>query len=136
MEAKRITDDLSVASQLSAEDVPLAAADGFKSILCNRPDGEAWGQPDFASIKEAAKEAGLKVLYQPVNTATMNDDDIEAFEQAVNDLPKPVLAYCRTGTRGTVLWSLSQSGKRPAAEIIGMAADAGYDMRGLAGRLE
>ena len=92
-------------------------------------------QPEFSGVEEAAKEAGLAFLYQPVSSAGIQDYDVEDFQKCYDALPKPVLAYCRTGTRCTVLWSLSQAGQREIPEILSMASAAGYDMSMLVNRL-
>lgn len=135
MEINRIHDMLSVAGQIDAGDVQAIVGAGFKSILCNRPNNEGLNQPDYEGVEEAAKQAGLEFIYQPVVSSAIRDMDIDDFAQAYDNLPKPVLAYCRTGTRCTALWSLSQAGQRDLNEILNMAADAGYNMGGLAGRI-
>jgi len=134
MEIKRIDDDISVAGQIKASDVAAIAKAGFRSILCNRPDGEGFLQPEYSGIEDAAKEAGIAFIYQPVSSKGIQEADVSDFEQSCATLPKPVLAYCRTGTRCTVLWSLTQAGKREFDEVLSMTAAAGYDMSMLAGR--
>ena len=135
MAIRRLNDEISVADQISVADVEQIARDGFRSIVCNRPDGEAPDQPEYASIEAAAKDAGLEIRWQPVISGQMSDDDGREFGRIYEDLPKPVLAYCRTGTRCTALWSLSQAGQRPVEEILGVAAAAGYDMGPLGPRI-
>ena len=135
MELHKITEDLSVASQLGAADVPLIAAQGFRAIICNRPDGEAAGQPAFGSIEEAARAAGMKFAYQPVPSNAVSDADGAAFGELLEELPKPVLAYCRSGTRCTILWALSEAPKQPAGQIMLRAMRAGYDLSKLEPRL-
>jgi sulfide:quinone oxidoreductase len=135
MELHKITEDLSVASQLEAADVPAIAAKGFRAIVCNRPDGEAAGQPAFGSVEEAARAAGMKVAYQPVPSNAVSDADGAAFGKLLEELPKPVLAYCRSGTRCTILWALSEAPKQPASQIMLRAIRAGYDLSKLEPRL-
>ena len=135
MDIKKIDENISVAGQIKASDVPAIAAAGFRSILCNRPNGEGILQPDFEGVEQAAKDAGLEFIYQPVSSQGIFDDDVSDFAKCSESLPKPMLAYCRTGTRCTVLWSLSQAGQRDVPEIISMAAEAGYDMSGLVDRI-
>lgn len=131
MEPKKITGDLSVSAQICAEDLPAIAARGFRSVICNRPDGEAADQPAFGEIEAAARAAGLEIRNQPIVAGTLGDADAAAFGAALDELPKPVLAYCRTGTRSATLWSLSQAGRLPAAEILAKTRAAGYDMSGV-----
>ena len=136
MSGRKLSDEVSVASQIGANDIPDIAASGFRSIVCNRPDGEALDQPSFAEIEQAAKAAGLEIVWQPIGSGGLSPADGERFGEIVEKLAKPVLAYCRTGTRCTALWSLSQAGKMPSENIIQTAAEAGYDMRGLLPQIE
>jgi len=135
MEIRKIDENISVAGQITASDVAAIAEAGFRSILCNRPDGEGILQPAYEGVEEAAKKAGLEFIYQPVSSKGIQEGDVSDFQKSCDALTKPVLAYCRTGTRCTVLWSLGQSGQRDPSEIMSMTAAAGYDMSMLAGRL-
>jgi sulfide:quinone oxidoreductase len=135
MKLHKLTDDLAVTGQIDPRDIPLLAAKGIRAIICNRPDGEAAEQPSYRQIEEAAAAQGMKIVYQPVS-GVIGDADAQAFGKALGDLPKPVLAYCRSGTRCTALWSLSEAGKRPVQEILQRTMQAGYDMTGLVPRLE
>lgn len=135
MLVKKLTDDVSVAAQIDAGDIPAFAAQGFRTIVCNRPDGESPEQPSFGEIEKAATAHRVAIRYQPVQAGTISDADVLAFREAIDGLPKPLLAYCRSGTRCAMLWSLSQVGRRPAQDILGCALAAGYDMSGLLHRL-
>jgi sulfide:quinone oxidoreductase len=104
--------------------------------MSNRPDGEEPGQPTAAEVEAAARAAGLEFRWLPVVMPTLSQDDARAFGVALDEMPGPTLAFCRTGTRSTVLWALSQAGERPADELIAAAARAGYDLEGLRPRLE
>ncbi len=136
MELHKINDDLSVGSQLDAAAIPIIASKGFRSIVCNRPDGEAQGQPAFAPVEQAAAALGIKAVYQPVPSNVVSDAHGATFGKLLEELPKPVLAYCRSGTRCTILWALSEAGKRPYKEIVLQAMRAGYDLTGLIPRLQ
>lgn len=128
MDIRRITDEFSVAPQIAAQDVPAIAAAGFRAVICNRPDGEASEQPCCQEIEDAVTAAGLAWRSQPVRTGGVTLEDAEAFAALMDELPKPVLAYCRSGTRCATLWSLSQAGKRPLPDILARTQAAGYDM--------
>ncbi len=136
MQARRVTDEIAVAAQISVADVADIAAAGFASIICNRPDGESFDQVAFADIEAAAKAAGLEIIWQPIAVGGLADADAEQFGEILDGLPKPVLAYCRSGTRCIALWSLSQAKAQSSDAIIRSAAEAGYDLRGLAPRLD
>jgi sulfide:quinone oxidoreductase len=136
MEINKINQQLSVAGQISADDVALIAAQGYKTILCNRPDGEAWGQPTFEAIKQAAEKSGLEILFMPVVNSGVTDENILNFTTIFGAVETPMLAYCRTGTRCTILWALSEGAKgTPVEQIVGLAATAGYDLSQMAERI-
>ena len=136
MLGRRVTKDFSVSPQITVQDVSDIAAAGFKSIVCNRPDGESLDQTPFADIEAAAKAVDLRIVWQPIANGGLVEADGERFREIVADLPKPVLAYCTSGTRCMILWSLSQATSRSSEEILRAAAEAGYDLRGLAPRLD
>ena len=136
MAIRTLTDDFSVSPQIAAADVAAIADQGFKSIICNRPDGEGADQPLFAEIERAASEAGLAIRYVPVQTGKVSDADVEAFGAVFDELAKPVLAYCRSGTRSATVWSMAQSRKAALADIVKTAARAGFDASGVKDRIE
>ncbi|MBU2582677.1 MAG: TIGR01244 family phosphatase [Alphaproteobacteria bacterium] len=136
MVVNKVTDEISVAPQITVEDVAEIAAMGFKALVCNRPDGESFDQTGYDAIKAAAELHGLTSVFQPVLSGRMTIEDVAAFKEIFADAPKPVLAYCRSGTRCTFLWAFSQAGVLPTGEIIAAAGGAGYDISGMAPALE
>lgn len=135
MDIRKIDDNISVAPQISVEDVAEAARLGFKTLVANRPDHEEPGQPAMADIEAAAREQGLEWVYMPVESGNITDDDVNRFAPMIRDAEKPVLAFCRSGTRCTVLWALSAARNTSANEIFTKARNAGYDISGLAPRM-
>lgn len=131
MDLRKITDDFSVSPQIECEDVADIAEAGFRSILCNRPDGEEFGQCAYDAVAEAAQAAGLAVRSVPIVSGMLSEADLAAFRAALDELPKPILAYCRSGTRCTMLWSMTSFGDLGADEIVKATSAAGYDMSGL-----
>jgi sulfide:quinone oxidoreductase len=94
-----LSEELSSSPQISAADVAAVKAAGFRSILCLRPDGEAPGQPPFTAIATEAGRLGLEARYIPIVPGRMGEIEIGAFQQAVAELPKPILGYCASGRR-------------------------------------
>ncbi|MFT6091892.1 TIGR01244 family sulfur transferase [Sulfitobacter sp.] len=135
METKKLTERLSVSPQILADDMAELKAQGFRAIICNRPDGEGTDQPTFTEIETAAKKHGLEAVYIPVVSGKVVDTEADAFGAAMETLPAPVLAYCRSGTRSATLWSLSQAGKTDLADILSKTKAAGYDMSGVVRRI-
>ena len=131
---RKVTDDFAVAPQISPDDLAQAAKDGFVLVINNRPDGEAPDQPASAEMEAAAKAAGLAYVHIPVRGGP-TPEQVEAVAAAVQEAKGPVLAFCRSGTRSIVTWSLGKaiSGARPRDELIQLGADAGYDLSGVLG---
>lgn len=132
----KLTPFLSVAPQITAEDTGGLAANGFRAVINNRPDGEADDQPPSDEIKAAAERAGLEYRYLPVVSGNVTDADADAFARTLADLNGPVLAHCRSGTRCATLWALSEAHHLHPDAILRTAQDAGYDLAGLRPRLE
>lgn len=109
-EVKPIAEDFAVASQLYAEQIAGLAALGFKSLICNRPDGEAPNEPQFAAISAAAEEAGLQIRYIPVSGQIgLTEENVEQTRIAMAEMPGPILAYCRSGARSAKLYEIAAS---------------------------
>lgn len=132
---KRINDHVSVSGQILPEDVPALKQAGFVAIINNRPDGESPDQPAGAEIEAAAMAAGLDYYAIPLGREGVSAEMVEKTKAALEASNGPVFCFCRSGTRSTTLWALSQAGEMEAADIIGQAAGAGYDMSHLAGHL-
>lgn len=135
MDIRKVTDKLSVSPQITADDIAEIKAMGFRALICNRPDGEAADQPTFDEIETAATKAGLETLFLPITGGMVSDEDAQQFNAALRDMPGPILAYCRSGTRSTTLWSLSQAATMAPADILAAAKGAGYDMSGVVRRI-
>jgi uncharacterized protein (TIGR01244 family) len=129
---RQVTEDFAVAPQLSPEDMPEAAARGFKLVVNNRPDGEAEGQPSSVEMQAAAKAAGLDYRHIPVRGGP-GAAEVSGMQAAIEDAQGPVLAYCRSGTRSINTWAIGQaaSGQRTREALIQIGRDAGYDLSGV-----
>jgi uncharacterized protein (TIGR01244 family) len=115
--------------QIGLADVAEAQARGITLIVNNRPEGEADDQLPGASIEAAARAAGLDYLAIPVSPGGFSEEQVEAMADALEQATGPVLAYCRSGTRSTLLWSLAQaSAGRAPDSVAADAARAGYDV--------
>ena len=135
MPFKALTPALSVSPQLSAAQVAQVASQGFRAIIDNRPDGEEDGQLSGAEMEALAAAHGMGFAHVPVVPGQIKDADVASMADALSRLDGPVLAYCRTGTRSTTLWALTQAGAVPADTLIAAAAGAGYDLAALRPRL-
>lgn len=126
-----VTPDFAVAPQLAPSDMAEAASQGFKLVINNRPDGEAPGQPTSLQMEEAARAAGMDYVHIPV-VGGPTPDQVEQNRVAVEGANGPVLAFCRSGTRSIVTWSIGErlaGGSRD--ELVEQGAAAGYDLSGV-----
>ncbi|MFN3747678.1 MAG: TIGR01244 family sulfur transferase [Sphingorhabdus sp.] len=126
---RKLTDSIHVSPQITLEDVAEAAAMGVKLIVNNRPEGESDDQVPGAEIEAAAHAAGMDYVAIPVTHSGFSETQVVAMAKALDGAEGPVLAYCRSGTRSTLLWALSEAsqGGDPDA-LTNMAAKAGYDV--------
>ena len=110
-QVQQLSADVCVAPQLDADAMAWAAQSGFKSVVNNRPDFEGGpDQPTSAVIEAAAKAAGLAYAFLPVQPALQTPEDIARFAALLAELPKPILAFCRTGTRSGKLYRAATGG--------------------------
>jgi len=135
MDIHSLTGELSVAPQILATNMRGIAEAGFRSVICNRPDGEGSDQPVYSEIERSAAEHGLQARYLPAESGKVTDEQGAAFGVLMAELPKPVLAFCRTGMRSTTMWALSQAGQMPLPQIIERSSKAGFDLKGVVRRI-
>ena len=104
-EVQQLSADVCVTGQLETADMAWAAQAGFRSVINNRPDFEGGpDQPTDAQMEQAAAAAGLAYAYLPVAPAFQTPDEIARFAELLQALPKPVLAFCRSGNRSSRLY--------------------------------
>lgn len=135
MDARQITDTYTVSPQITPEDVADIAAAGFRTIVCNRPDHEIPVELQAECIAAAAEAAGLEFIIHPVI-----HDELEACVarqmEILETAPTPIFAYCASGTRCSILWSIGQSSNMPIEDILAATTRAGYDLSALRPRLQ
>ena len=124
-----VTEDFSVSPQIALSDLKVAASQGVKRIICNRPDDEDAGQIDSTEVRATTEALGMSYVHIPV-IGGPTPDQVEEMRTAISDAGGPVLAYCRSGTRSIVTWAIGQmvSGEREAPELIALGTSAGYDL--------
>lgn len=126
---RQLTDRVFASPQIGLAEVAEAAASGIGLIINNRPEGESDDQVPGEEIAAAAREAGIDYVAIPVTHAGFSQPQIAAMRAALDGTDGKVLAYCRSGTRSTLLWALAEAsaGKSPE-DLTVSAADAGYDL--------
>ena len=126
---RTLSDSVTASPQIAIADLDEAATAGVTTLICNRPEGEEPGQLTHAEIAAAAQERGMEFIAIPVVPGNFGEAHVEAMAAALANAEGKVLAYCRTGTRSTLLWSLVQAraGRDPDT-VAAEAAAAGYDV--------
>jgi uncharacterized protein (TIGR01244 family) len=131
-----LADTFAVAPQIAPDDIAQLVAQGFGFVVNNRPDGEAPDQPDGADVEAAALAAGLGYCAIPVDHSGFTVEQVAALA-ALMVSPRPILAYCRSGTRSAMLWALASAARGAEVEaVIEAALQAGYDVRALRPAME
>lgn len=136
MDIRALTPDYAVAPQLDPQDFAAIKAAGYTVIINNRPDGEIPPSHHAAQMRDAAESAGLTFIDNPVIGGMMTMENVTAQAAAIAAAQGPVLAYCASGNRSSVVWALAHAGKMPVEDLIGIPARFGYQLEGLRGQLE
>jgi uncharacterized protein (TIGR01244 family) len=128
-EFRQIVEGVYASPQIGLAEVELARAMGVSLIVNNRPEGESPDQVPGAEIEAAAHAAGIGYVAIPVTHAGFSEPQVQAMAAALEGASGPVLAYCRSGTRSTLLWALAEASKgADPDELAAAAARAGYDV--------
>ena len=126
---RKLDETISVSPQITPDEVAEAAAHGFSYVINNRPDDEQPGQPSGAEIEAAAQAAGLGYKAIPITHAGFSENQVTAMQAALEEATGPVLAYCRSGTRSTLIWALARARMGDDADALSEKAEAaGYDL--------
>lgn len=129
----KLTPTYAVAPQLTAEDFPAVAAEGFKSIIDNRPDGEQPGQLPAAEAERLAAANGLQFRHLPLVTPiVLEDATSDATQKLIDSLPGPILAYCRSGTRSAMAWAGAAAKTQGVEAAVAAVRAGGFEAAGLA----
>ena len=123
-----LTSDVTVAPQILPTDIRNIAQLGFKSVINNRPDGEEEGQPLNEMIEHEAKIYGLEYYHMPVFSGQITSQQVAMFTKLLENAPKPILAFCRTGTRCSLLWSMGSEDFATLTARVARAKEKGFDL--------
>lgn len=123
----KLTDSLSVAAQITPQDIPHLLTEGFTTVMCNRPDNEVPGQSSMDEIEEACNAAGLLFVRYPVNAMNFPGPDLDGLAELFDDSNQSILAYCRTGTRCANLWVATRA-EEDLLGAVNVARGIGFDL--------
>lgn len=126
---RQVVEGVYASPQITLADVAQAKAMGVSLIINNRPEGESPDQVPGSEIEAAARAAGIAYVAIPVTHAGFSEPQVRAMAAALEGASGPVLAYCRSGTRSTLLWALAEASTGADPEdLTAAAAQAGYDL--------
>jgi len=133
-----LSDTVSVAPQIAPDDLPDLVAQGFRAVICNRPDDEVPADLSSQALKAACEGAGLAFYNNPLAPGGLTADAVATQAHVMATTDGPVLAYCASGTRSAILWAFASAGQgvQPAKDIANALESAGYTLPGIAQQLE
>lgn len=131
MDIRQITEGYAVSPQIDPADAPAIRAAGFTVVIDNRPDGEIAPHLHTEAMRAAVQAEGMTFIANPVIGGALTEDNVVIQGAAIAAARGPVLAYCASGNRSSVVWALSQAGTRPAEELIALPARHGYQLEHL-----
>ncbi len=136
MDIRTLTPAYAVAPQIGPADLPQIRAAGYTCVICNRPDAENPAEMQSARMAEAARAAGLEFIYNPVTPGAISDDNAKVQRDTLDSAQGPVLAYCASGNRSSVVWALGMAGEQPTDSLIEMPRRYGYDLEPFRSRID
>jgi uncharacterized protein (TIGR01244 family) len=137
MDIRALTPTYAVSPQIDPEDVPGIAAAGYRTILCNRPDMEVPPSHQAAALRAATEAAGLVFVDNPFTNGMLTEDIVALQARTMGEETGPVLAYCASGTRSTILWLLAETVAGGDVDaLLDAAARGGYQLQGMRPQLE
>ena len=136
MDIRSLTENYAVSPQIAPADLAAIKAAGFTTVIDNRPDGEIPANLHAEIMRQSAEALGLTFVINPVIGGALTLDNVMAQKAALDSAGGPVLAYCASGNRSSMVWALAQAGKRPTDELIALPARFGYQLEGLRGQID
>lgn len=127
MDIKPLTDAYAVSPQIAPEEIEAIAAAGYTTVICNRPDEEVPGDFQAEAVRAAAEAAGLAFVINPVRPGQFTPEVLETQGAALDAATGPVLAYCASGNRCALVWSLLKAPELGADGVLARTRAAGYD---------
>ena len=131
MDIRPLTPTYAVSPQIGLADLAVLKAAGYTTVIDNRPDGEIPPDLHTVAMRQAAEALGLTFIANPVISGALTAQNVTAQAEAMAGASGPVLAYCASGNRSSVVWALALAGQHPADDLIGIPARFGYQLEHL-----
>lgn len=136
MDIRPITEGYAVSPQIDPADCAAIKAAGFAVVVDNRPDGEIPPSHHTDAMRIAAEAAGLQFIANPVIGGAITMDNVLAQAAALEQAKGPVLAYCASGNRSSIVWAFAMAGKLPTDSLVNLPARHGYPMEQWRGQID
>ncbi len=136
MDIRKLTETYAVSPQIEVPDIDALSAEGFTTVICNRPDPEVGPSSQAEAIRQAVEAAGLTFVENPIPPGAWEPAIVARQAEALAEAAGPVLAYCASGTRSTIVWMLGAAAETEADALLSAALDQGYDLRKFRPQLE
>ena len=107
--SKTLNAQVSIAGQMTTDKFQQLIKAGFKSVIVNRPDQEQGNTVSVAQLRQIAEQSQVSVIYQPILSGKISQTDVTEFAKYYNELPKPILMVCRSGSRSSILFNQAKS---------------------------
>ena len=136
MDIRPLTDSYSVTPQITPEDLAAIKAAGYRTVICNRPDPEIPEDLHAEAMRAAVEAAGLRFVVNPVFPGQLTMENVEIQRDTIDDAEGPVLAYCASGNRSSIVWALANAGRVPTDDLIAAAGKYGYQLAQFRGMID
>ncbi|WP_114966017.1 TIGR01244 family sulfur transferase [Alkalilacustris brevis] len=136
MDIRPLSDNYAVSPQITVDDVPAIREAGFKVVICNRPDGENSPEQSAKALRTAVEAAGMRFVENGFTGQTLGMEHVETQAKALDEAEGPVLAYCASGNRSSIVWAMALAGTRPTDELIAAGAKYGYQAAAFRAQIE
>lgn len=136
MDIRPLTDHYSVTPQITPDDIAAIKAAGYATVIDNRPDPEIPAPLHAEAMREAVEAAGMAFVLNPVFPGQLTLDNVEIQRQAIDTATGPVLAYCASGNRSSIVWALANAGRMPTDALIAAGAKYGYQLAQFRGMID
>lgn len=134
-EPRYLTKTFAVSPQITPQDLEGLRDLGFETIVCNRPDSEVPQELGAEAMEAACQKLGLNFVLNPLSHGSLSKEHIDIQRDAATSTG-PVLAYCASGNRSSILWGLAMAGEYPTEDILSRTSKAGYNLEGMVPYLE
>lgn len=136
MDIRPLTDSYSVTPQITQDDLSAIKAAGYRTVICNRPDPEIPEDLHAEAMRAAVEAAGLRFVVNPVFPGQLTMENVEIQRDTIDDAEGPVLAYCASGNRSSIVWALANAGRVPTDDLIAAAGKYGYQLAQFRGMID